>query len=107
MAGTASTVRSFLLLEHPGPWGIDALRDARMPDGIGPELSARATATGTKVLLIRRPAGRPRETAGFRFFAASPHHAEPWLETALLDGLHGVHALDLEALGAGRSPGLE
>ncbi|HZB24385.1 MAG TPA: hypothetical protein VE444_11130 [Gaiellaceae bacterium] len=29
MAGTASTVRSWILLEDPGPWGGDALRDAR------------------------------------------------------------------------------
>ena len=25
--GSASTVRAFLLVEHPGPWGTDALRD--------------------------------------------------------------------------------
>ena len=55
MAGTASTVRSFLLVEHSGPWGEEALRDARMPEGIGPELRERAAATRTKVLLIRRP----------------------------------------------------
>ena len=58
MAGTASTVRSFLLVEHPGPWGEEALRDARMPPGIGPELRERAAAARTKVLLIRRPARR-------------------------------------------------
>jgi hypothetical protein len=106
MTGTASTVRSFLLVEHPGPWGIDALRDARMPVGIGPELRARAAATRTKVLLIRRPAGASRDTEGIRAFAAYAHHAEPWLETTVLDDLVQVHDLDLESLGAGRSPGL-
>jgi hypothetical protein len=106
MAGTASTVRAFLLVEHPGPWGVDALRDARMPDGIGPELRERVAATGTKVLLIRRPAGASKETAGVRVFAAYADHAEPWLETTVLDDLREVHDLDLEALAAGRSPGL-
>jgi hypothetical protein len=106
MAGTASTVRSFLLVEHAGPWGVDALRDARMPDGIGPELRARADATTTKVLLIRRSAGASRATAGVRVFAAYAHHAAPWLETTVLDDLAGVHDLDLEALAAGRSLGL-
>ncbi len=106
MAGTASTVRSFLLVEHHGPWGVDALRDARMPKGIGPELRARVAATRTKVLLIRRPSGASKQTEGVRVFAAYAHHAEPWLETTVLDDLHGVHDLDLEALGAGRSPGL-
>jgi hypothetical protein len=106
MAGTASTVRSFLLVEHPGPWGVDALRDARMPEGIGPELRARAAATRTKVVLIRRPAGASRGAEGIRVFAAWAHHTEPWLETTLLDDLGQVHDLDLEALAAGRSPGL-
>jgi hypothetical protein len=106
MAGTASTVRSFLLVEHPGPWGIDALRDARMPEGIGPELQARTAATKTKVLLIRRPAGASRSSEGVRVFAAYTHHSEPWLETTVLDDLAQVHDLDLEALAAGRSLGL-
>jgi len=106
MAGTASSVRSFLLVEHPGPWGVDALRDARMPEGIGLELRARAAATRTKVLLIRRPAGASRDAEGIRVFAAYAHHAEPWLETTLLDDLVQVHDLDLESLAAGRSLGL-
>src|SRR5262249_669157 len=95
MAGTASTVPSFLLVEHPGPWGVDALRDAGLPEGIGPELRARAGATGTKVLLIRRPAGASKHRDGIRVFAAYAHHAEPWLETTLLDDLVQVHDLDL------------
>jgi hypothetical protein len=106
MAGTASTVRSFLLVEHAGPWGEEALRDARMPAGIGPELRERAAATRTKVLLVRRPDKALRTHAGVRVFAAYAHHAEPWLETAVLDDLHGVHDLDLAALAAGRSLGL-
>ncbi len=106
MTGTASTVRSFLLVEHSGPWGEEALRDARMPEGIGPELRERAAATRTKVLLIRRPDKALRTHAGVRVFAAYAHHAEPWLETTVLDDLHGVHDLDLTALAAGRSLGL-
>jgi hypothetical protein len=106
MAGTASTVRSFLLLEHPGPWGVSALRDARLPDGIGPELQARAATTRTKVVLIRRPSGASKAADGVRAFLGWTHHATPWLETTVLDDLHGVHDLDLEALAAGRSPGL-
>jgi hypothetical protein len=107
MAGTASTVRSFLFVEHPGPWGVDALRDARLPEGIGPELAARTQATRTKVVMIRRPGGSSRASAGVRVFGAYTHHSDPWVETAVLDDLHGVHDLDLEALAAGRSMGLE
>ena len=41
LAGSASTVSAFLLVEHPGPWGVDALRDARLPDGLGDALRER------------------------------------------------------------------
>lgn len=105
IAGTASTVRAFLLLENAGPWGESALRDARLPDGLGDELSARAVAARVRVLLIRRP-GRQAPTEGLRVFAAYAHHAAPWLETSVLGDIHEVHDLDVEALGAGRSPGL-
>jgi hypothetical protein len=104
-AGTASTVRAFLLLENSGPWGENALRDARLPDGLGDELTARAAAARVRVLLIRRP-GRRQASAGLRVFAAYAHHAEPWLETTVLGDVHEVHDLDVEALGAGRSTGL-
>ena len=107
MAGTASTVRSFLFVEHPGPWGVDALRDARLPEGIGPELAARTKVTRTKVIMIRRPGGSSRGTEGVRVFGAYTHHSRPWVETTVLDDLHGVHDLDLEALAAGRSMGLD
>jgi hypothetical protein len=105
MAGTASTVRAFLLLENPGPWGENALRDARLPDGLGEELTTRTTAAGVRVLLVRRP-GRQAPADRLRVFAAYAHHAEPWLETTVLDDIHEVHDLDVEALGSGRSPGL-
>jgi len=105
LAGTASTVRAFLLLENNGPWGEDALRDARLPDGLGEELQARAAAARVRVLLIRRP-GRQAPTEEIRVFAAYAHHHTPWLETTVLTDIHQVHDLDIESLGAGRSPGL-
>ncbi|QIG45470.1 sucrase ferredoxin [Nocardioides anomalus] len=107
MAGTASQVRAFLLVEHPGPWGVDALTDARMPDGIGPELRARTKALRIKAALIRRPGGASRRTEGVRVFAAYADPTAPRLETTVLDDLAQVHDLDLDALAAGRELGLE
>lgn len=52
--GTASTVRRWILVEEPGPWGRDAVRDSRLPGGAGPALKALAQALGARVLLIRR-----------------------------------------------------
>ena len=106
MAGTASTVRAFLLVEHPGPWGIDAPRDARLPDGLGEELSRRSAAAKVRALLVRRPRGGSKGATGVRVFAGYAHRDRPWLETTVLDDIHGIHDLDVEALGAGRSTGL-
>jgi hypothetical protein len=53
-AGTAPPTNRWLLLEHPGPWRIDAVPSA----GIDPDvLSAllRRTGSDTRVLLVRRP----------------------------------------------------
>ncbi len=105
LAGTASTVRSFLLVEHDGPWGADALRDARLPDGLGAHLAAEGRRHRVRVLLVRRH-GR-RDTSGTRVFAARAAGADSWLESATLDAIEDVRDVDLAALGAGRSPGLE
>ncbi|MDR7253437.1 hypothetical protein J2X46_002422 [Nocardioides sp. BE266] len=105
LAGTASTVRSFLLVEHAGPWGSDALRDARLPDGLGDHLREAAGRHRVRVLLVRRH-GR-RADGGVRVFACRAAGPDSWAETAVLDDLDQVRDLDLAALGAGRSLGLE
>ena len=105
LAGTASTVRSFLLVEHAGSWGSDALRDARLPDGVGDHLAAEGRRHGVRVLLVRRP-GRRADGAATRVFAARAAGHGSWLESTLLDGPAALRDLDLAALGAGRSPGL-
>nr|MDQ4008979.1 sucrase ferredoxin [Actinomycetota bacterium] len=52
LVGTASTVRAFLLLEVPGPWGVDAPRDSRLPAGTVAELERRCAAAGVRPVLI-------------------------------------------------------
>ncbi|WP_210649502.1 sucrase ferredoxin [Nocardioides sp. SYSU D00065] len=106
LAGTASTVRSYLLVEHAGPWGADALRDARLPDGLGEHLRAEAARHRVRVLLVRRP-GRRAAGGRVRVFAARAAGPRSWTETVALDRLEDVRGLDLAALGAGRSLGLE
>lgn len=106
LAGTASTVRAFLLVEHAGPWGVDALRDARLPDGLGDRLRRRSAETGVRVLLVRRPGRRPAPGAA-AVFAAYAHPHRPWLERGEVADLHDVLDLDLPGLRAGRSSGLD
>ena len=106
LAGTASTLRPFLLVENDGPWGLEALRDARMEPVALERLRRDADAAGVRALLVRRHgrttgAGRLRVVAAY----ADPH--APWAEQVELDSPAELAALDLTALGAGRSLGLD
>lgn len=106
LAGTASTFRAFLLVEHAGPWGLDALRDARLADQVGLRLKAACAAAGVKPLLMRRPGRSSPE--GCRVFAAFCGYAErpAFVETAVLERPDDALDLDVGALRAGRSLGL-
>lgn len=105
LAGSASTVRAFLLVEHPGPWGVDVLRDARLPAGIGRSLRAASAETGVRVLFIRRP-GRNADRSGQRIFAVSADTRRPWVETGVVADPADLLDLDLADLRAGRTVGL-
>lgn len=105
VAGTATHVRTWLLLEHTGPWGSDALLDARLPDGLGPALKGLARELRAKVLLIRRFSSTP-DGDGVRVFAAHADPGAPRLESGFLADEREVLDLDLGAFRAGGSTGL-
>ena len=103
--GTASTVRSFVLVEVPGPWGVDAVRDCRMDDEVRHRLLDLERHHRIRPLLVRRH-GRGGDGPGTRVFAAHVDRDRPWVETALLDDVRELLDLDLSGIGEGRSPGL-
>jgi hypothetical protein len=105
MAGTASTVRAFLLLEVPGPWGVNALRDGRLPNELSAELERRCDVLGVRPLMVRRH-GRTR-TRSTRCFGAYADPHRPWAEATTLDHPEKVLDLGLERLGRGESMGLD
>ncbi len=105
LLGSASTVRAFLLVENAGPWGTDALLDARLAGDVKAGLRDAAARAGVRVLLVRRHGG-PATGPGPRVFAAYADPVAPGLETATLADEQVLLDLDLTALGAGRSPGL-
>lgn len=105
LAGTASTVTAYLLVENPGPWGVEALRDSRLPTSVRAGLAAAAKDAGVRVLMIRRHHRRaPRE--GFAVFAAYADPHAPRAERGRLEHAEDLLALDLAALGSGHSAGL-
>lgn len=53
-AGTASTVRAFVLLEAAGPWGVDAVRDVRMDEDVRRLLLDLERRHRVRPLLVRR-----------------------------------------------------
>ena len=90
LAGTASTIRRWLLIEHAGPWGRDGLRDARLPDGVGEGLRAHERRTASRVLLIRRPVREPGEGIG----CIAVDTRDAWIGAATLDRIERSVELD-------------
>ena len=93
LAGTASTIRHWLLIEHPGPWGRDGLLDARLPAGLGRGLRSLERRTGARVLLIRKP----DRSAGYedhRLVCLAVDTREAWLGSVALDRIEDAAHLD-------------
>lgn len=105
VGGTATHVRTWLLLEHVGPWGDDALLDARLPDGLGAALTQQARTLRAKILLIRRFSSKP-DGEGLRVFAAHADPVAPRLESGTIDDPREVLDLDLTAFREGGTSGL-
>jgi hypothetical protein len=105
VAGSATHVRTWLLLEHVGAWGHDALLDARLPEGLGASLKQLAKTHRAKVLLIRRFSSK-RDAAGVRVFAAYSDPVRPRLESSTIQDAREVLDLDLGALRRGGTSGL-
>lgn len=61
LLATASTVRRWLLVEQPGPWGHDALLQSAIPDDVAHQLRARARRLGMRPALVRRPGVRAND----------------------------------------------
>lgn len=106
IAGSATHVRTWMLIEHVGPWGSTALLDARLPDGVGAELRRRAQVHRAKILLIRRFSSRPSSDEGVRVFAAYADPVAPRIESGVVADARDVLDLDLGALRAGGTTGL-
>ena len=94
LAGTASTIRRWLLIEHDGPWGRDGLQDARLPEGLGAALRGLERRTRARVLLIRRPDRAPTGAAPDAVRCLAVDTREAWAGTTTLDRIEDAAALD-------------
>jgi hypothetical protein len=72
MTGTAAPARRWLLIEHPGPWAIDALAGSGIDAHVQDQLQVAARAGSARILMVRRPGRQPRED-GTRSWAVIDH----------------------------------
>jgi hypothetical protein len=107
LAGTASRVRRWLVVEQPGPWGADALTASRLDAEVGRALARAARAAGVRVLLARRPGWKHTDDAR-RVFLAQSGPGGRWLEQVDLPAGDdpALLELDLGALARTEPPGL-
>nr|WP_155073913.1 sucrase ferredoxin [Streptomyces taklimakanensis] len=116
LLATASTARTWLLVEQAGPWGAKALTESRLDPALGTALQRAAKGTGVRVALIRRPGRRPdghratgTDRERRRVYLAHTLPNRSWVRAGLLDGLDELWDLDaaaMAALGAGDHGGL-
>ena len=98
VAGTATHVTAFLVVEHHGPWGASAPGDSRLPVPVRAHL---ATHKNIKVLLARRHHRALRGTE-HRVFVCFPAR-RLLLTTSYIDPTELLE-LDLDAFSRGEAP---
>lgn len=102
--GTATPMRSWLLIEHPGAWARDVadrlLRQAFPPPRLH-ELGELRRREGLRPLLIRRP-GRTAQPLTRTVLLGSGAPGNRWLERLELTDLRELGDLDLAAVATGR-----
>lgn len=101
LLGTASTVRRWVLIEQPGPWGRDALPESQLGPDLGRELKLRVRKAGARPLLIRRSGGATSEPRTAYVCSTSAN----WIEQVTFDDPEELLELDLDALADDRSLG--
>ena len=100
---TASVVRHWLLIEHPGAWGPVALTESGLPDHLSAGLVALSEEHGIRVLLVRRPE-RPADSSR-HCFVAHTGRRNRWIEERVVDDLDELLAVDYSPLRQGRRVG--
>jgi hypothetical protein len=103
LLGTASMVRSWLLVEHPGAWGPKALTESGLPSHVSEGLGDLSRAHGFRVLLVRRPV-RPADSSRHCFVAHSGRHWR-WIEERVVRDLDELLEVDFSPLQEGRPVG--
>jgi hypothetical protein len=106
LLGTASTVRTWVLLEQAGAWPAAALASRQLAAGLGAALASHANQHRVRLVLIRRP-GRSVSTQASRVFVAHVRETGSWLARTEVADPRDVTSLPFGDFAQGRSTGLE
>ncbi|HEX2192248.1 MAG TPA: sucrase ferredoxin [Acidimicrobiales bacterium] len=104
LEGTASRIRSWLVVEQPGPWGADAVPSSRLARDVGRELTSRCRPLDVRLVLIRRPTAGPVGTRAV--FVAHSDPSRPQLHRADLHDERDLLDIDVGALARGDLSGV-
>jgi hypothetical protein len=105
LAGTASRVTRWVVVEQPGAWGQDALVDSKLDEQIGRTLKSAGLRHGFRPLLMRRPGWRKPEE-GRRVYLARTQREGGWIEQVDFEDPSVLVRLDWEALESPDPPGI-
>jgi hypothetical protein len=104
LLGTASRVRRWLVIEQPGPWGVEALTESRLDPGVAQALAASTRAHGVRPVLIRR--WGESATGARRVYLARVSPAGGWIRQLDLDADGDLVDVDLGVLASAAPPAL-
>lgn len=102
--GTASRVRRWLLVEQPGSWGSDALRESRIPEAVAEGVHRLAARHGARVVLVRR--SMAPTTGAHQVFLVRSDRQVSWAERLRIREPEALLHLPLGALDADAPPGV-
>jgi hypothetical protein len=102
--GTASRIRSVLLVEHAGPWAAD-VRERVLTECFGPSAPDRMDELdvrhGLRALVIRRPGRQHRRSERPAVFVGGCRPGRRWLERLAVDRHADLADLDLTEVAGG------
>ncbi|HEX2052705.1 MAG TPA: sucrase ferredoxin [Actinomycetota bacterium] len=102
---TAPVSQAWLLLEHPGPWGADALAESSIDPEVASEVNRRSKEHGFRILLVRRSSGR-NGGSGRSCFLVRAAQGETWMERLDLADVTDLLDIDPALLANSSAPGV-
>ena len=92
LAGTASLVRRWVLIEDPGPWGYDALTQNRVPADLMNAVRPWADHARARIVLVRSGAGKAH--AKRKLFLVHSDRERGWIRALTSDDAPALANVD-------------